>query len=480
MTRAARADIYGDAINDELVVKPGKALTSGLLVLDDTVVDGAVHRRGGRGRRRRNAGAARPERVRPLLRPLPAGRRAPRRPRAAGGEPRMNDFPWLTVLWVVPLVGALATAFGPKGALAKQTALVASLVTLVIGIIAATQFDRDGSGFQLTETHTWIEAFGVHYAVGLDGLGLLLVLLTVVLVPIVLLAAWNDSPDDECKPWFAWALALEALSLVVFLATDVFLFYVVFEATLIPAYFLIGGFGREKRSAAALKFLMFQLAGGLVLLGSVIGLYVVSADAGSPSYLYRRPAAARHLHQRGPVALRRLLHRVRRQGTAVPGAHLAGRHHGAGDAADQRAAGLRARQDRHLRHAAVLPRPVPGGLRLGDAAGRGAGADLDRLRRVPGHRPGRRPAADRPDLAEPLRLHHARHLRVHQPGHQRLDPLHGQPRHRDRRAVPDRRLRHQAARHHADQPDGRPREGHAGGGRAVPHRRAWPPPACRG
>ena len=83
----------------------------------------------------------------------------------------------------------------------------------------------------------------------------------------------------------AWTLALEALSLAVFAATDVFLFYVVFEATLVPAYFLIGGFGRESRSAAALKFLMFQLGGGLVLLGSVIGLYVVSAQQGSPSYL---------------------------------------------------------------------------------------------------------------------------------------------------------------------------------------------------
>jgi NADH-quinone oxidoreductase subunit M len=198
----------------------------------------------------------------------------------------MNDFPWLTVLWVVPLAGALATAFGPKGLPAKQIALVASLLTLAVAVVTATQFDRDGSGFQLEETHTWIEAFGVHYALGLDGLGLLLVLLTVVLVPIVLLAGWNDSPDEECRPWFAWALALEALSLAVFLATDVFLFYVVFEATLIPAYFLIGGFGREGRGAAALKFLMFQLGGGLVLLGSVIGLYVVSAQQGSPSYLY--------------------------------------------------------------------------------------------------------------------------------------------------------------------------------------------------
>src|SRR4051794_21237 len=198
----------------------------------------------------------------------------------------MNDFPWLTVLWVVPLVGALATAFVPKGALAKQTALVASLLTLAVGVVTATQFDQDGSGFQLEETHSWIEAFGVHYALGLDGLGLLLVLLTVVLVPIVLLAGWSDSPDEDSKPWFAWALALEALSLAVFLATDVFLFYVVFEATLVPAYFLIGGFGRAGRGAAALKFLMFQLGGGLVLLGSVIGLYVVSAQQGAPSYLF--------------------------------------------------------------------------------------------------------------------------------------------------------------------------------------------------
>ncbi len=198
----------------------------------------------------------------------------------------MESFPWLTVLWAVPLVGALVVAFVPQGALAKQIAVVASLATLAVGVVAATQFETGGEGFQLTETHEWIGAFGVNYALGLDGLGLLLVLLTVVLVPIVLVAAWNDAPVEDAKRWFAWALALEALSLVVFLATDVFLFYVVFEATLIPAYFLIGSFGRERRSAAALKFLMFQLGGGLVLLGSIIGLYVVSAESGSPSYLY--------------------------------------------------------------------------------------------------------------------------------------------------------------------------------------------------
>ena len=199
----------------------------------------------------------------------------------------MNDFPWLTVLWVVPLAGAVVTAFLPKArgaVLPKQVALLVSLLTLAVGIAIAVQFDPD-DGMQLTETHDWISAFGVHYALGVDGLGLLLILLTVVLVPIVFVASWHEADGRNPAAFFAWALALEAFALAVFAATDVFLFYVVFEATLIPAYFLIGRFGREGRAFAALKFLMYQLGGGLVLLAAVIGLYVVSADAGSPSYL---------------------------------------------------------------------------------------------------------------------------------------------------------------------------------------------------
>jgi NADH-quinone oxidoreductase subunit M len=200
----------------------------------------------------------------------------------------VNDFPWLTVLIVVPLVGALVTAFLPKAqresALPKQVALGFSLLTLAVGVAIAAQYNT-GDGMQLTETHTWIEAFGVHYALGVDGLGLLMILLTVGLVPVVVAASWHEGDGRNPAAFFAWALALEAFSLCVFAATDVFLFYVVFEATLIPAYFLIGGFGREGRGAAALKFLMFQLGGGLVLLAAVIGLYVVSPDAGSPSYL---------------------------------------------------------------------------------------------------------------------------------------------------------------------------------------------------
>ena len=199
----------------------------------------------------------------------------------------MNDFPWLTLLWVVPLVGAALVAFVPKApgsALPKQLALGVSVLTLLIGIAIAAQYNT-GDGMQMTETHTWIEAFGVHYALGVDGLGLLLILLTVFLVPIVFVASWHEADGRNAAAFFAWALALEAFALIVFAATDVFLFYVVFEATLIPAYFLIGGFGREGRAFAALKFLMYQLGGGLILLAAVIGLYVVSARAGDPSYL---------------------------------------------------------------------------------------------------------------------------------------------------------------------------------------------------
>ncbi|WGY02676.1 NADH-quinone oxidoreductase subunit M [Nocardioides sp. QY071] len=192
----------------------------------------------------------------------------------------------LSLLVWLPIAGAVAVAFLPR-TVSKTAGLGVALATLVVGVVVAASYDADG-GRQLKEEHEWIEAFGVHYALGVDGLGLLLVLLTVLLVPLVLGAEWfkaDAAGSAGARAFVAWTLALEGLSLAVFCATDVFLFYVVFEATLIPAYFLVGGFGREGRGAAALKFLMFQLAGGLILLAAVIGLYVVSAQQGEPSYL---------------------------------------------------------------------------------------------------------------------------------------------------------------------------------------------------
>lgn len=211
----------------------------------------------------------------------------------------MNDFPWLTAALVLPSLGAVAVMLLPRrahGALPKQVALAFSLLTLVLVLVMASQYDTGADGFQFEEVHTWIAAFGAHYALGVDGIGLTLVLLTVILTPAVILASWNDAdpvttaghePRWSTNSFFAWMLLLEGLAIGTFAATDVFLFYVLFEATLLPIYFLIGGFGGARRGYAAIKFLIFSLLGGLVMLASVIGLYVESAkSSGGPTYLF--------------------------------------------------------------------------------------------------------------------------------------------------------------------------------------------------
>jgi NADH-quinone oxidoreductase subunit M len=205
----------------------------------------------------------------------------------------MNHFPWLTLIIALPIVGAVVTSLVPASsgrALPKQLGVAFSGATLVLALVMAASY-AVGGGMQFQEQHAWVKPLGVHYALGVDGLGLLMVLLTTVLVPIVIVASWADADEGNTRAFVAWTLALEAMSLAVFTATDVFLFYVVFEATLIPAYFLIGGFGKTGRGRAAVKFLIYQLAGGLIMLASVIGLYVVSADHGTPSYLLSDLAA---------------------------------------------------------------------------------------------------------------------------------------------------------------------------------------------
>jgi len=205
------------------------------------------------------------------------------------------SLPWLTILAAAPLLGAVMVMLLPRGReLPKQVAFAISAAVLGLSIVVAVQYDVDG-GFQFVESYSWIESFGANYAVGLDGLGLALVLLTTILTPVVILASWNDADEGRwsTNSFFAWMLALEGLAIGVFVATDVFLFYVLFEATLIPIYFLIGGFGGARRSYASIKFLLFSLFGGLLMLASVVGLYVVSADSASgPSYLLQDLMAA--------------------------------------------------------------------------------------------------------------------------------------------------------------------------------------------
>ncbi len=196
----------------------------------------------------------------------------------------MTTFPWLTTLMVVPLVGSLVVALLPKARtlLAKQVALAVSLLTLALTVLMALQFQGDSpEPFQFVESHPWIPAFGISYSVGVDGIGLVLVALAATLVPVVVLAGWNDVDENRGGPvkgYFALILVLETLMIGVFAATDVFLFYVFFEAMLIPVYFMIGRFGGVQRSYAAVKFLLYSLVGGLFMLASLIGLYVVSAQ----------------------------------------------------------------------------------------------------------------------------------------------------------------------------------------------------------
>jgi NADH-quinone oxidoreductase subunit M len=203
-----------------------------------------------------------------------------------------TDVPWLTLLILWPLVGALVLWALPGAAPAdggpttgarrwsRQIALGFALVEVALGVAALLAFDTGAAAVhQLSETHQWIPQLGVSYAVGVDGVGLALVLLSIVLVPVVVLAAWREQGSsagatNRLRHYLALVLVLTSFMVAVFAARDVFLFYVLFEAMLIPVYFMIGAFGGPQRRYAAVKFLLFSLAGGLVMLAGVIALYL--------------------------------------------------------------------------------------------------------------------------------------------------------------------------------------------------------------
>jgi len=197
----------------------------------------------------------------------------------------------LSILAATPIAGALILALLPRGTAdhlrAKVVALGVSLVALVLSLVVLARYEPTDGGYQMTEEHTWIKAFGAHYSVGVNGIAITLILLTTILVPIVILASFDDRlPDPRgTNAYFAWMLAVEGLAIGAFAATDAFLFYVLFEATLIPLYFLIGTFGGPNRSYAAVKFLIYNLVGGLLMLAAIVGLYVVSSRQGDASYL---------------------------------------------------------------------------------------------------------------------------------------------------------------------------------------------------
>jgi NADH-quinone oxidoreductase subunit M len=198
-----------------------------------------------------------------------------------------SGTPWLTIAGGIPLLGAIVVAVAPVR-LAKVTTLLFSLVDLVWVIVMATQFNTSGPTYQFTEEYSWIPQFGVHYAVGVDGIALVLIGMTAVLMPLVVLASWHDTDSPEVrrspKTYFALMLALDTMLIGTFAATDVFLFYVFFEAMLIPMYFMIGSFGVGPRQYAAVKFLLYSLLGGLLMLVAVIALYVYAGQSAATGH----------------------------------------------------------------------------------------------------------------------------------------------------------------------------------------------------
>ena len=195
---------------------------------------------------------------------------------------------WLSVLMALPLVGSVAVAALPKTneKLAKQTALITTLVTMGVTVAMAVGFQRDNVELQFVEKYSWIPSFGINFALGIDGLALVLILMSTILAPVVVLAGWNEAHGGRwsVKTFYILILVLETMVIGVFAATDVFLFYVIFEAMLIPVYFLIGGYGTGERSAAAVKFLIYSLFGGLLMLASIIALYVMSGAQGGHTF----------------------------------------------------------------------------------------------------------------------------------------------------------------------------------------------------
>jgi NADH-quinone oxidoreductase subunit M len=195
---------------------------------------------------------------------------------------------YLTLIMAIPLVGAalIATLPQTKSLLAKQFALGTTLIAALATIVMTINFDRAVTDLQFVESYDWIKSFGIKYAVGVDGIALVLILMTALLTPIVVLAGWNESQGGRwsTKTFYILILILQTMSFGVFAATDVFLFYVFFEAMLVPVYFLIGGYGSGERAAAAVKFLLYSLFGGLLMLASIVGLYVISGEQGGHTF----------------------------------------------------------------------------------------------------------------------------------------------------------------------------------------------------
>jgi NADH-quinone oxidoreductase subunit M len=191
-----------------------------------------------------------------------------------------GNFPILTAIVGVPAIGAvlimLMTKRRPE--LVKLTAILFSVFTGALSVWMLCSFKTGTAGFQFSSKHQWISAWGISWHLGVDGISLFLVVLTGVLFPLAIVGA--DPHHDE-KPYLAWLLLLEAGVMGSFLSLDLFLFFVFFEIVLVPMYFLIGGWGYEKRVYAATKFFIYTMFGSaFMLVGIIATVFIARGNVG--------------------------------------------------------------------------------------------------------------------------------------------------------------------------------------------------------
>jgi NADH-quinone oxidoreductase subunit M len=199
----------------------------------------------------------------------------------------------LTTVTFLPALGAVLLALVPRerSTVHRACGLLVTLVTLAVSLPLWTRFDGGSADFQFEEIHRWLPTLGVSFHVGIDGISLLLVLLTTFLTPIALASAWH-AIEDRTKEFVITILLLETGMLGVFVSLDLFLFFVFWEAMLIPMYLVIGVWGGTNRVYAAVKFVLYTMVGSALMLVAILALYY-QHGAATGTYTFDLPVLAR-------------------------------------------------------------------------------------------------------------------------------------------------------------------------------------------
>ncbi|MGK7866794.1 NADH-quinone oxidoreductase subunit M [Falsiroseomonas sp. E2-1-a20] len=198
-------------------------------------------------------------------------------------------FPLLSLVTFLPLVGALIimTVRGEEAVVARNarwTALWASLITLALSLLLWGGFDQTTAEFQFVERAQWLPEFGVGYHMGVDGISVLFILLSTILTPLCILASW-ESVQTRVREYMVAFLVLESMMIGMFAALDFVLFYIFFEAVLIPMFLIIGIWGGARRVYAALKFFLYTLAGSLLMLLAILAIWYQAGTTDIPALM---------------------------------------------------------------------------------------------------------------------------------------------------------------------------------------------------